>query len=157
VTPLRQITRGSVERRRVPLQAGDDVRVRNDTDFDTPFPPEMTHGDNPPDGAILNYYLKSAPPGRLPSASTIRRGKLVRELTSVPPPPEPEPQLNVPNYWIERPHPLTRGGRKSRGVGPALHAANAIGPYGTGAYPISALIWRDASGTARSAGGAGDL
>ena len=30
-------------------------------------------------------------------------GKLIRELTSVAPPPEPEPQLTVPNYWMGGP------------------------------------------------------
>jgi hypothetical protein len=116
------------------------IRVRNDTDFDTPFPPEITHGDNPPDGAIITYYLKSAPSGPVTIGIYDAAGKLVRELTSVPPPPEPEPQLNVPNYWIERPHPLTAAAGGNRAVWDLRYTKpTPIGPYGTGAYPISAL------------------
>jgi hypothetical protein len=64
----------------------------------------------------------------------------VRELTSVAPPPEPEPQLNVPNYWIERPHPLTTLPGGNRAVWDLRYTRpQNIGPSGTQAYPISAL------------------
>ncbi|HUB82945.1 MAG TPA: hypothetical protein VMB03_29300 [Bryobacteraceae bacterium] len=140
VTPLRQITSEVSNANAYLYKPAPTIRVRNDTDFDTPFPPEITHGDNPPDGAILNYYLKSAPSGPLTIGIYDSAGKLVRELTSVPPLPEPEPQLNVPNYWIERPHPLTAVAGGNRAVWDLRYSRPApIGPYGTGAYPISAL------------------
>ena len=34
------------------------VRARWDNDPDTPLSIDMPHGDNPPEGAIINYYLK---------------------------------------------------------------------------------------------------
>ena len=116
LTPLRQIST---------QMAGADVylyrpqtalRVRGHTGNDTPFPPELTAGTNPPDGAILNYYLKSAPAGPVTLSIYDAAGQLVRELTSVPPPPEPEPQLTIPNYWIERPHPLPAAAGTNRAV-----------------------------------------
>ena len=106
VTPLRQMTSQVASSNAYLFRPENAIRVRNDTGFDTPFPPEMTAGTNPPEGAILNYYLKSAASGPVTIGIYDSAGKLVRELTSVPPPPEPEPQLTIPNYWIERPHPL---------------------------------------------------
>jgi photosystem II stability/assembly factor-like uncharacterized protein len=141
VTPLRQINAEVSSADAYLFKPAATIRVRNNTDFDTPFPPEMTHGDNPPDGAILNYYLKSAPQGPVTIGIYDSGGKLVRELTSVAPPPEPEPQLNVPNYWIERPHPLATAAGGSRAVWDLRYTRpTPIGPYGTGAYPISALF-----------------
>ncbi len=61
VTPLRQI-----DARLRPLQAllfrpEKALRVRLDQNQDTPIPPEMPAGQNPPNGAIIDYYLHSAP------------------------------------------------------------------------------------------------
>jgi photosystem II stability/assembly factor-like uncharacterized protein len=140
ITPLRQITADVSNSEAYLYKPATTVRVRNDTDFDTPFPPEITHGDNPPDGAILNYYLKSAATGPLTIGIYDAAGKLVREMTSVPPPAEPEPQLNVPNYWLEPPHPLTTAAGGNRAVWDLRYTRpEQIGPYGTQAYPISAL------------------
>ena len=60
ITPLRQIdaqvargaTRTCSSRRLA-------YRVRRSVNTDTPMPPEEPTGQNPPDGAIINYYLKS--------------------------------------------------------------------------------------------------
>jgi photosystem II stability/assembly factor-like uncharacterized protein len=112
------------------------VRVRNDTGFDTPFPPEMTAGANPPDGAILNYCLKSAPAGPLTIGIYDSAGKLVRELTSEAPPPEPEPELTVPNYWIERLRPLPAAAGMNRAVWDLRYPPP---PAFNHQYPISAL------------------
>ena len=35
-----------------------------ESNTDTPLPPEEPAGQNPPDGAILDYYLQTVPPGR---------------------------------------------------------------------------------------------
>ena len=140
VTPLRQMSAEVSNADAYLYKPATTIRVRNNTDFDTPFPPEITHGDNPPDGAILNYYLKSAASGPVTMGIYDATGKLVRELTSVAPPAEPEPQLNVPNYWIERPHPLPTAAGGNRAVWDLRYTKPMpIGPYGTGAYPISAL------------------
>src|ERR1035441_3575757 len=67
-------------------------------------------------------------------------GKLVRELTSVPPPPEPEPVLSVPNYWIERPHPLPAAAGMNRAVWDLRYTLPPSFNRGaTNSYPISAI------------------
>jgi hypothetical protein len=140
VTPLRQINAQISASTAYLFRPQTATRVRNDTDFDTPFPPEMTAGANPPDGAIINYYLKSAAAGPLTIAIYDPAGKLVRELTSVAPPPEPEPQLTVPNYWIERPHPLPAAAGMNRAVWDLRYTLPpAFNRGSTNSYPISAL------------------
>src|ERR1017187_2835880 len=100
----------------------------------------MTAGANPPDGAILTYFRKPAPAGPLTIAIYDAAGKLVREFTSVPPPPEPEPQLTVPNYWIERPHPLPAAAGMNRAVWDLRYTLPPSFNRGaTNSYPISAL------------------
>jgi photosystem II stability/assembly factor-like uncharacterized protein len=136
VTPLRQVSAEISSADAYLYKPETAVRVRNDTGFDTPFPPEMTAGANPPDGAVLNYYLKSAATGPLTLSIYDSAGKLVRELTSVPPPPEPEPQLTIPNYWIERPKPLTAVAGGNRTVWDLRYTPV---PAYSRQYPISAL------------------
>jgi photosystem II stability/assembly factor-like uncharacterized protein len=141
LTPLRQINAEMSSSDVYLFKPETAIRVRNDTDFDTPFPPELPSGANPPEGAILNYYLKAAPAGPLTISIYDGAGKLVRELTSVPPPPEPEPQLTVPNYWIERPHPLPAAAGMNRAVWDLRYTLPPSFNRGaTNSYPISALL-----------------
>lgn len=75
------------------------VRVRWDTWQDTPLPVETPTAKNPPDGSILDYWLKAAGQATI----TIRdaSGNLVRHYTAN----MPEPNLplpNVPEYWFAK-------------------------------------------------------
>jgi photosystem II stability/assembly factor-like uncharacterized protein len=76
-------------------------RVRRNNNTDTPLPPEEPAGQNPPDGAMFDYWLKSA--ASAPVVLEIRdaAGNLVRRFSSAD---KPEPvnakELNVPMYWI---------------------------------------------------------
>lgn len=75
------------------------TRVRWDTWTDTPLPIETPTAKNPPDGAILDYWLKSAADATI----TIRdaAGNVVRKYTGK----MPEPNLplpNVPEYWFAK-------------------------------------------------------
>ena len=82
------------------------IRVQPDVNYDTPFPPEMPTGANPPAGAIVDYYLPRAAQGAVVLGVYDAAGALVRELTSAPPPPAAPPALDIPNYWLAQPHPL---------------------------------------------------
>ena len=136
LTPLRQITPQVSSSNVYLFRPQTAIRVRNDTGNDTPFPPELPAGTNPPDGAVLNYYLKSAPAGPLTIGIYEAAGKLVRELSSEPPAPEPPPQLNIPNYWIERPHPLAAAAGMNRATWDLRYTPPAALNH---SYPISAL------------------
>ena len=63
ITPLRQLDDKVVASNAFLFAPELAYRVRWDTNTDTPLPPDEPAGQNPPDGAIFNYYLKSAGTG----------------------------------------------------------------------------------------------
>jgi photosystem II stability/assembly factor-like uncharacterized protein len=85
----------------------DVVRVRWDMNQDTPLPPETPAGNNPPDGAIIYYFLKSAPAGGVKLSIYDAHNRLVREYTDVPPEIDEAP-ANIPEYWFAPPTALSR-------------------------------------------------
>ena len=73
------------------------VRARWDNNQDTPNPPETPAGENPPDGAILDYFL--AKPGEATLTITDADGAVVRRFSASDKAPE-LPLPNVPSYWF---------------------------------------------------------
>jgi photosystem II stability/assembly factor-like uncharacterized protein len=76
-------------------------RVRRSTNTDTPLPPEEPTGENPPDGAIIDYAL-AARAQRVVITIYDGAGRLVRSYASDESAPPPIPHLDKPAYW-ERP------------------------------------------------------
>src|SRR5206468_3667161 len=62
-SPLRQLTPALASAPVHLFAPGDAVRVRRNVGADTPFPPEVPHALNPPDGALIYYYLAAKPAG----------------------------------------------------------------------------------------------
>ena len=80
------------------------VRVRRNVGYNTPFPPEVTHALNPPDGAIIDYWLASKPTGAVTIEVSDGAGKVIRHLSSVAPPPVSEAaQPPHPSFWVAPP------------------------------------------------------
>jgi hypothetical protein len=102
VSPLRQIDETRATALLKPAEA---VRVRFDNDPDTPLSVDLAHSENPPEGAIIYYYLKSAAKN---VSLEIYDGKnnLVRSFSSTAPPADTR-QANVPDYWFAPPDVLT--------------------------------------------------
>lgn len=98
LTPLRQANSESAAAT-VFFQPEPALRARWDNNQDTPLPPETPAGQNPPDGAILNYVLKTAPAGEISLAILDAKGNAVRRFTSDGKAPE-LPLPNVPGYWF---------------------------------------------------------
>ncbi|MBK5257060.1 MAG: glycoside hydrolase [Vicinamibacteria bacterium] len=111
ITPLRQ-WRTEIASSDVHLFAPQAAwRVRWNMNTDTPLPPEEPVGQNPPDGAVLNYFLKADVAGLVRLDVMDASGKTVRSFRSDDKP-EPWPaDRDIPDYWI-RPHQplLTRAG-----------------------------------------------
>jgi photosystem II stability/assembly factor-like uncharacterized protein len=106
VSPLRQID----EARSAPgpaflYQPAAAVRVRSSVNRDTPLPPEVPSGQNPPDGAVIDYVLKEGTAGPFSLSIVDAGGRLVREFTDAPPP-LPSAMPNVPEYWFKQPDAL---------------------------------------------------
>lgn len=97
VEPLRELARSTLSGAYLfaPEQA---YRVRRSTNSDTPLPPEEPRGENPPDGAIIDYALAS-PAQHVTIAIYDRSGREVRRYASDDPAPPPIPHLDKPAYW----------------------------------------------------------
>jgi len=115
-------------------------RFPRDTNTDTPLPPEEPAGKNPPDGAILYYYLKSAAAGPITLEVLDGDAKVVAHFSSEDKAPPPNPQLNVPTYWLRPFQPLAADAGMHRFIWD-LHATAAGGGRGGrgGEPPISAV------------------
>jgi photosystem II stability/assembly factor-like uncharacterized protein len=136
VTPLRQIDRTVSSSREFLFTPQKALRVRLDLNQDTPIPPEMPAGQNPPNGAVIDYYLASEPAQNITLEILDSAGKLVRKLSTAAEPVRPEPPPNVPDYWIGHPDPLTKRAGMNRFVWDLRYAAPDVLRH---EYPISAL------------------
>jgi photosystem II stability/assembly factor-like uncharacterized protein len=106
ITPLRQME-GAAAGPDSLFRPETAVRVRWDMNTDTPLPPDEPAGKNPPDGAILDYYLGAAAPGPVTLEILDSAGALVRRYSSADPVEPPDPMLAIPTYWVRPPHPLS--------------------------------------------------
>ena len=98
ISALRQLSNQTVAQPTTLFKPQTATRVRWDMWTDTPLPQEEPAGQNPPDGAIIDYYLsENARDVSLTILDT--KGNSVRHFTNhdtmykVPP-------LNIPFYWI---------------------------------------------------------
>ena len=99
VTPLRDISPQVTANEAYLFRPATALRVRWDNYQDTPYPVETPAGQNPPDGAILDYFLKSAPTGDVMLTIYDANGGEVAQFSSTATPPD-LPPANVPNYWF---------------------------------------------------------
>jgi photosystem II stability/assembly factor-like uncharacterized protein len=117
------------------------TRVRRDENQDTPLPPEVPAGKNPPDGAILHYYLPERASSDIQLEIYDSSGVLVKSYSSAAIAPEKEDETPfIAPYWIAHPEPLSRDKGMHRFVWglryadpPAIHVQS---PYN---YPIAAI------------------
>src|SRR5207248_2204852 len=73
-------------------------RFRWNKNTDTPLPPDEPAGQNPPDGAIIDYYLGGAAPVTLEILDPA--GNLVRRYSSTDKIAPPKDEGQIPWYWI---------------------------------------------------------
>jgi photosystem II stability/assembly factor-like uncharacterized protein len=135
LSPLRQASRVGGNEPYL-FHPGRALRVQLDLNRDTPLPPEMPAGDNPPNGAIIDYYLPRSAKGELKLVIYDTKGQLVREFSNTPEPPSSELPPNVPSYWLFNPQPLPDNRGMNRVVWDLRYSAP---PTIRHEYPISAL------------------
>ena len=97
ITPLRQLKVNAPTATTLykPQQA---IRVRWNMNTDTPLPPEEAAGENPPDGAVIDYYLNNNEEEVQldilnDKGTLIRRFSNMDTLYKIP-------DVNIPLYWI---------------------------------------------------------
>ena len=103
VTPLRQLTDKLAQQPAILFAPQTALRWRWNRNPDTPLPPEVPAGTNPPDGAILDYYLAANEPGPVTLEILDSNGELVRRYASADKPPSLEKLAAthpIPMYWV---------------------------------------------------------
>ncbi|HEY2458099.1 MAG TPA: hypothetical protein VGI13_12430, partial [Candidatus Acidoferrum sp.] len=140
VTPLRQLT-DEIAKSSAHLFAPEEaIRWRWNRNPDTPLPPEEPAGQNPPDGAIVDYFLAGAAKGPVTLEISDEKGIVVRRYTSNDRPlpmdkiAEEHP---IPMYWV-RPTQILSGAPGMHRFVWDLHyeAPQALGYE----FPISAIV-----------------
>jgi photosystem II stability/assembly factor-like uncharacterized protein len=100
ITPLRQASDAVVAARVHLYRPQDAWRVVWSKYTDTPLPPDEPAGQNPPDGAVIDYWLRSAAPGPVVIEILDGAGTRVRRFSSADPAPPVKDTGNWPAYWI---------------------------------------------------------
>ncbi len=112
-------------------------RVRRDTNTDTPLPPEEPAGQNPPDGAILDYTLGSDAGGPVTIGIDDAAGRRIRTYASTDKPQPVDPEIDVPTYWL-RPTPIPSSGAGEHRFVWDLRAPPPLSVVHD--YPIAAIV-----------------
>jgi len=108
ITPLRQLNQNVAEADAFLFSPQVAYRVRWNMNTDTPLPPDEPAGENPPDGAIIDYILKSDATGPVTLEILDDKGRIVRRYSSADPVEPPNPATaSVPLYWYRPPQVLS--------------------------------------------------
>lgn len=106
IGPLREMTASAALRDVTLLKPSPAVRARRSTGTDTPIPPDEPAGRNPPNGAVIDYYLPQSVKGALSIEVLDSSGAVVRRASSTDSvgfsEAEREKEL-IPAYWIRQP------------------------------------------------------
>lgn len=102
ITPLREVTKTIQSEPIHFFKPETALRIRWDNHEETPLSPEFPASPNPPDGAILDYSLKSGVKSEITLDLLDAKGNRIRHYSSVPP---PSPALvgNAPEPWFAPP------------------------------------------------------
>jgi photosystem II stability/assembly factor-like uncharacterized protein len=151
IAPLRELTHAAAADPAFVFNPPMATRVRWNMFSDTPLPPEEPTGENPPDGAVLDYFLS-----RNVSEVTLEvvgdGGEVIRKYSSSDPPEWVDPiTMPYPTYWIRPPQSLStepghhrfvwdlrheppRGARRQYSIA-AVHKNTPSGPKGPFVHP----------------------
>jgi photosystem II stability/assembly factor-like uncharacterized protein len=126
-------------------------RVRWNTSVDMPWPKEEPTGPNPPDGAIINYYLRQPVSGPVTLEITEPDGRVVRRYSSADPVATIPAAANapVPLYWYRQPRVLSAAPGMHRFIWDVHYQPLPDLPGGGGGFgglPIQAVPYNTAAG-----------
>ena len=101
ITPLRQIKADLASSSAHLFAPQLTYRVRRNNNTDTPLPPEEPAGQNPPDGAMIDYWLSPDASGPIVLTISDTSSNFVRVFSSAGKSEQVDPKgLNVPMYWV---------------------------------------------------------
>jgi photosystem II stability/assembly factor-like uncharacterized protein len=137
IAPLRQLAEASSAAYLFKPELA--YRVRRSTNPDTPIPPDEPAGKNPPDGAILDYFLPHLASSPVTLEILDAQGKLVRRFSSADEPEVSQAELEkqlIPLYWIRMPNILSASAGMHRWIWDLHYPSPASLQQ---QYPISAV------------------
>ncbi len=134
ITPLRQATPSVKTADATLFTPQNAYRVRWSMYTDTPLPQEEPAGENPPDGAIINYFIKENAKSEVILEIFNTAGQSVRRFSSNDKPYK-IPDVNIPLYWIRPQQILSGEAGAHRFVWDLHYKPLDVSPQ----YPISAI------------------
>ncbi len=102
ITPLRQMDAQTQNANVLLFQPATTLRIDNDVFLGTPLPPEEPTAKNPPDGAMIDFYLK-APAKDVKLEIFAPGNKLVRHFPGGQRQEEKGPPLPIAERWLPKP------------------------------------------------------
>ena len=139
ISPLREFSPKLASSEATLLEPEPAVRVRRSTGTDTPIQPDEPAGQNPPDGAIIDYYLNKDAGRPVIIEVLDAAGSVVTHVSSADPPqfsPEQIERELIPQYWIRKLVPPARTAGMHRWVWDLHYTAPRSLQRG---FPISAV------------------
>ena len=139
ITPLRQIAADVAKASTYLFAPAPAWRVMRSTWPDTPIPPDEPLAQNPPDGALIDYFLGSAGSGPVVVELLDGSGKVVRRYSSDDKPeltPEELGKQLIPPYWVRPFKPLETSAGMHRLVWDLHYTAPTSATH---EYPIMAV------------------
>jgi photosystem II stability/assembly factor-like uncharacterized protein len=137
ITLLRQLQASVTKAPAVLFRPQTALRVRWNLNTDTPLPPDTPAGENPPEGAMIDYYIGAGTSGPVSLEIKDESGQIVRRYSSADPLPTPNPTLAIPPYWLRPPQKLAADSGMHRFLWD-LHYAPVPGEAPQ--YPIAAVF-----------------
>lgn len=134
ITPLRQININT-NKETVLFKPQKALRIRWNMNTDTPLPPEEPAGENPPDGAMIDYYLNNNSSSPIKLEILNAKGDIIRSfssndtLYSIP-------EVNIPLYWIRPQQILAASAGAHRFLWDMKYAPLNV----PAAYPMTAIV-----------------
>ena len=128
ISPLRQIDTKSAAADVFLFKPARAIRMNAEGFQGTPLPHEIPQAANPPDGAIIDYYLKSAAQGEATLEILDAKNQVVRRFsTNDRPRPPSRRQQAIEDIWIQTPEILTAHEGMNRFVWDLHQAAGEAG------------------------------
>ena len=137
VAALRQITPGTATAPATLFRPANAIRFRFSKYPDTPIPPDEPWAPNPPDGAIIDYYVGAGAAGEARLEIVEAGGRIIRAYSSRDTAMAPADIGNTPRYWIRPTQVLSAAPGFHRFVWD-VHHERPVGAAEAIAYPISA-------------------
>jgi len=107
ITSLRQITDKVAQSEAHLFQPAAAIRMHPGTDYGSPMPRDEALAENPPVGAMIDYYLKSPASAAVLMEILDAKGQLVRRYSSADKAPPVKPEtLDFPAFWRPTPQAL---------------------------------------------------